>query len=167
MSNFFPGNPGPTFYQKSQSNSDCCCGNCTESCYCYEVEGNRADYVEYVDCNGNPAQYLFDAFSVQRFCVKVEFTNVVNGSNIPMSITNLGLCSTIDCVSPAFCGCYTITTLIDSIVTYQDCSSNLIVSTSIAAGQHNICSLNIPSTTDPGETVNLNGPCNSSSVCNS
>ncbi len=171
MSHFFPGNPGPTFYHKSQSNADCCsCKDCSGPCYCYSVIAEPESEISYIDCKGEtiiidvlyPVQY--------SFCAKPDSVSVSNSdiANPIISYVNNGPCDNINCGSlNNVCYCFTIETDTPGDITFTNCDGVEVTITVNNPSIYKLC-MNADGPSYTGDaTITFNGICGApNSPCN-
>lgn len=174
MSHFFQGNPGPTFYQKSQSNADCCsCNDCNGPCYCYSVIAQPDSTITYLNCKGE--EVIIDVtYPIQySFCAKPDSVSVSNDiiPNPIISYLNNGPCENINCSSLQnnACYCFTIVTESTGDIVYTNCSGvevTVPVSTSIPS-TFKFCMTGDGPTFTGTATITFNGVCGApNSPCN-
>lgn len=165
MSNFFPGNPGPTFYQKSQSNAQCCtCKDCNGACYCYTVIAEPNSTISYVDCNGAESSISVKYPVQYSICAQPDSVVVTNGSvaNPVISLVNNGPCANNNCDSLSqVCYCFTVDYTTTGTGSYTDCSGNTQdFNILIAPGSFSACMSSEGPTYSGTHTITFNGVCN-------
>jgi len=166
MSNFFPGNPGPTFYQKSQSNADCCtCKDCNGACYCYTVIAEPSSTIAYVDCNGAAAEISTSHYPVQySICAQPDSIVVTNRTvaNPVISLVNNGPCANNNCDTLSqVCYCFIVDYTTTGTVSYIDCSGKEQEYNVLSApGSFSACMSSEGPTYDGMHTIIFKGVCN-------